>query len=90
MHQLCCHWQVTVGVASLEQSLHWTGAQISLIEQQLICLVANEQSRGCCILQEAVLRKYAGEEGEVQIMQPVRLSDFVQLSSARRPLRVVR
>ncbi|KAA6423818.1 MAG: E3 ubiquitin- ligase makorin-like [Trebouxia sp. A1-2] len=40
--------------------------------------------------QEAVLRKYGNSEGEVKILQPVRLSDFIQISSQRRPLRGIR
>lgn len=40
-------------------------------------------------MQEAILRKYGNSEGEVQIMQPVRLSDFIQVSTARHPLRAV-
>ncbi|KAL3139909.1 hypothetical protein ABBQ38_004201 [Trebouxia sp. C0009 RCD-2024] len=40
--------------------------------------------------QEAVLRKYGNSEGEVKILQPVRLSDFIQVSTHRRPLRAVR
>ncbi|DBB06638.1 TPA: hypothetical protein ACH3X1_012157 [Trebouxia sp. C0004] len=40
--------------------------------------------------QEAVLRKYGNSEGEVKILQPVRLSDFIQVSSQRHPLRGIR
>ena len=41
-------------------------------------------------LQEAILRKYGNSEGEVKILQPVRLSDFIKVSNQRRPLQGVR
>ena len=44
----------------------------------------------CSAMQEAVLRKYGNSDGEVKVLQPVRLSDFIQISSQRRPLRGMR
>ena len=44
----------------------------------------------CFAMQEAVLRKYGNSDGEVKVLQPVRLSDFIQISSQRRPLRGMR